>query len=99
MDGEVTTCCVYTGPGLVVNLSRGSMVGMLGLYGVIMLVGGDRADWAALATCDWSQAPSTIPILLLALVSLTLLLYIYHDNFYDVTRNEVAMLEGQTQGV
>jgi hypothetical protein len=55
---------------VVVNLSRGSMVGMLGLYGIIMCVGAERADWMDLAVSDWSQAPSTIPILLLALVSL-----------------------------
>jgi hypothetical protein len=63
-------CLGPVGQKLVVNLSRGSMAGMLAMYAIILAAGTQQADWEALTLGDWSQTPSTAPILLLTLVSL-----------------------------
>lgn len=82
-----TGAVLYAGTGAVDNVNRAMTAGLLALYAGIVAAGAAGADWGVLSQADWSAAPASVPVVLLALV--------YHDLVPVV----VAQLRGDAGAV
>jgi hypothetical protein len=61
--------CVPGGTPVADWINRVFTAGLMALFFLIIGVGGTQADWGSLgAVADWTQAPTTVPIIFLALV-------------------------------